>query len=270
MNQFTKFKKAFSILIATVVFSASTILGMSAANADTTAYEKIYFASGSSKLTTAAKKELRSIARTYSTATTVDVSGYVQKGVSTSNNKSLSKARAKAVMKYLKARGMTATFTYAGKGLPSSKSTSSKARRVTLKVSTATGSTVSGNFAGTVPLSPTLLPLRSAFSPLSPCAGVGNLKVTLDGATDFVSQEIDVADDCTATYSIPNVEPGTYKVVATVDLGTTLGDVARGATLEGWSIENITGTNTLQLTKSELVISADTTLDIKPTFSLVI
>lgn len=267
MKRLTNFKKLFSIALAGVVFTASTILGISAASADSTSYEKVYFATGSSKLSAATKKELRSIAKTYSTATAVDVTGYVQKGTSTSNNKSLAKARAKAVVKYLKARGMTATFTYTGHGLPHSKSSSSKARRVTLELTTATPAAttakVSGTFVSTVPGS-NFLPIRSV---LPTCADIGNLKVTLDGASDFASQEIDVAADCSASYSIPDVAFGTYTVVATVDLGATLAGFNPTVVLSGWTSSLDPTSHILTLTKTDLVVSADTTLDIKPTFT---
>ncbi len=106
----------------------------SASTSPTKSWEKVYFAAGSTTLTKAAKTELRQIAREYAGASTIVVTGYVQKGGSTWNNYTLAKKRAKAVTKYLKARGMTAKLTTKSGGVPKTGGTSTKARRATLAI----------------------------------------------------------------------------------------------------------------------------------------
>ncbi len=108
--------------------------GASASATDTKSWEKVYFAAGSTSLTKAAKTELRQIAREYAGASTIVVTGYVQKGGSAWNNYTLAKKRAKAVTSYLKARGMTAKLTTKSGGVPKTAGTSKKARRATLAI----------------------------------------------------------------------------------------------------------------------------------------
>ena len=238
----------------------------SAANADSVAYEKVYFAKGSAKLTPTAKKELRQIAVEYAGATSVQVTGYVQSGKSSSNNKALSKARAKAVVKYLKARGLKATFTSSGKGLPASKPSSDKARRVTLKIQTvsavaapaptAATHTVSGALNGSVPVGFLRLALGG------PCDGIGNLNVSLDGAVDYASPAIQITPTCTANFSIPAVAAGSYTVTATIDIKDM--QFVEGATADGWVVTN-SGT-IYTFTKTGFVVDSDENLPISPVF----
>lgn len=136
---FFDMRKFTSIFISLAV-AVSGLLGLSASAsaAATISYEKVYFASESAALTTSAKKELRHIAKEYSTATAVTVTGYVQSAGSPSNNAKLSKARAKAVAKYLKAQGMKAAITTKSGGVPGTNGKSAKARRATLALTTPT------------------------------------------------------------------------------------------------------------------------------------
>ncbi len=122
---------ALAILIASISLSGTSA---SAATTPTKSWEKVYFAPDSTELTKAAKIELRQIAREYAGASTIVVTGYVQKGGSTWNNYTLAKKRAKAVTKYLKARGMTAKLTTKSGGVPKTGGTSTKARRATLAI----------------------------------------------------------------------------------------------------------------------------------------
>ena len=96
--------------------------------------KKIYFEPMSSKLTSASKKALRKIARDYKYCSSIKLNGYVQKSADSSNDAKLSRARAKAVAKYLKAKGVTGRVTFSGNGAPESQAAKAKARRVTIKI----------------------------------------------------------------------------------------------------------------------------------------
>lgn len=92
----------------------------------------VYFASGSAKLTKAAKAELREIAAAYVEVGEFLITGYVQKSGSSKNDYKLSAARAKAVKQFLvKNGGSTQMFTVAA-GVPSSNKSAASARRVTI------------------------------------------------------------------------------------------------------------------------------------------
>lgn len=114
------------------VYYGKTLDTINSVSSSSSIKKKVYFAPGSAKLTKAAKKTLNKIAKDYKSGVSIDINGYVQKAGTSSNNKALSKARAKAVAKYLKSKGITATITYSGNGLPSSKKTATKARRATV------------------------------------------------------------------------------------------------------------------------------------------
>lgn len=117
------------------VYYGKTLETINSVSASSTSIKKkVYFAPGSAVLTSAAKKTLNKIAKDYKTGATIDINGYVQKAGSASNNKALSKARAKAVAKYLKSKGVSATITYSGNGLPATKSKATKARRATVTI----------------------------------------------------------------------------------------------------------------------------------------
>ncbi len=122
---------ALAMLVASISLSGTSA---SAATTDTKSWEKVYFAPDSTMLTKAAKTELRQIAREYAGASTIVVTGYVQKGGSPWNNYTLAKKRAKAVTKYLKARGMTAKLTTKSGGVPKTGGATTKARRATLAI----------------------------------------------------------------------------------------------------------------------------------------
>ena len=92
----------------------------------------VYFASGSAKLTKAAKAELREIAAAYVEVGEFLITGYVQKSGNSKNDYKLSAARAKAVKQFLvKNGGSTQMFTVAA-GVPSSNKSAASARRVTI------------------------------------------------------------------------------------------------------------------------------------------
>lgn len=94
----------------------------------------VYFDVNSAALSSSAKKVLAKVAKSYKSGVTINISGYVQDAGSSTNNKSLSAARAKAIAKFLKSKGVTATITTSGKGTPSSKAKAAKARRATLTI----------------------------------------------------------------------------------------------------------------------------------------
>lgn len=93
----------------------------------------IYFAPGSSKLSTKAKREIKSIIES-SPAGIYKVTGYVQKSKSTKNNSKLSVARARAVENYMLSLGASVNFTVVIETgeLSGKESKSHRARRATL------------------------------------------------------------------------------------------------------------------------------------------
>jgi outer membrane protein OmpA-like peptidoglycan-associated protein len=81
------------------------------------AKSRIYFRAHSAKLTSRGKAKLQQLA-VGSSFVYVSVNGYVNKWGSSKNNLSLSRARAKAVVTYLKELGLQGTFHVKGKGVP--------------------------------------------------------------------------------------------------------------------------------------------------------
>ena len=78
----------------------------------------VYFGAGSAVLTKDAKSELKKLAqRTRATARQVVAIGYVQESGNTANDRSLSKARADVVAKYLRAQGVKGAYAVYGKGV---------------------------------------------------------------------------------------------------------------------------------------------------------
>ena len=78
-----------------------------------------YFAAGSSRLTPQAQHSLTLLARSIPKAAKgvrVNVTGFVQPTNFSGNDKSLSTARARAVSQYLRAHGLSGTYTVSGKG----------------------------------------------------------------------------------------------------------------------------------------------------------
>ncbi len=97
----------------------------------------IYFGIKSAKLSAHDKAQLDKYTGHLWGLDSVKVIGYVQKGKSNKNNKSLSLARANVVASYLKVRNKYATISVEARGLPEKNVHSNKARRVTLEFSTA-------------------------------------------------------------------------------------------------------------------------------------
>jgi outer membrane protein OmpA-like peptidoglycan-associated protein len=98
-----------------------------------TAKATVSFDPLSAVLTPKAKKALRSLARkTKGTATAGFAIGYVQKDGNSANNASLSKQRARAIVRFLKANGVTAPLSSRGNGALTKKKTG---RSATISVS---------------------------------------------------------------------------------------------------------------------------------------
>ena len=95
----------------------------------------IYFGMKSAKLSIQDKAQLDKYTGHLFAHHNVKVIGYVQKGKSNKNNKSLSLARANAVANYLKAHNKYAEIIVEARGLPQKNIHSKKARRVTLEFS---------------------------------------------------------------------------------------------------------------------------------------
>lgn len=109
----------------------------SAAPAPATSRTRIYFDVMSAKLTGAAKRELRTLVkRTGKQASIVAVVGKVQPTNVTANDISLSKARAHAVAKYLRALGLKGAYSMHGAGR--AQEMGAKARRVSIVIRTIT------------------------------------------------------------------------------------------------------------------------------------
>jgi outer membrane protein OmpA-like peptidoglycan-associated protein len=98
-----------------------------------TAKATVSFDPLSAVLTPKAKKALRSLAqKTKGTATAGFAIGYVQKDGNSANNASLSKQRARAIVRFLKANGVTAPLSSRGNGALTKKKTG---RSATISVS---------------------------------------------------------------------------------------------------------------------------------------
>lgn len=92
----------------------------------------VYFAADSSKLTSKAKGQLRTLVkRTGKQAVSVTCVGYVQKSNTKANDQSLSKARASSVAAYLRTLGLKGLYKVRGDGVGGS---DSAARKVTVSV----------------------------------------------------------------------------------------------------------------------------------------
>jgi outer membrane protein OmpA-like peptidoglycan-associated protein len=95
----------------------------------------VYFDRMSSHLDAADRKKLDRIAtKVGNRSTRVNITGYVQASSDTSNDKSLSTARARAVAKYLRSKGVRGTFTVRGVGVFDGPSDKARSARVEIRV----------------------------------------------------------------------------------------------------------------------------------------
>ena len=100
----------------------------------------VYFVAGSAKLDVSAKRTLNVWAGRLKYASKVDVIGYVHPTKNVANNKTLSLARAKSVVTYLKALGVKALFTPKGASVPKNNGNARSARRAEVLVTQLIGS----------------------------------------------------------------------------------------------------------------------------------
>ena len=95
----------------------------------------VSFKARSSKLSTAEKRKLRSIAKKYNTKITGGtIVGYVQRDSTRANDNKLSAARARVIAKYLASQGVKVSLVTQGKGVLSS-SVSARKSMITLNYS---------------------------------------------------------------------------------------------------------------------------------------
>lgn len=93
----------------------------------------VYFGRGSSTLDAADRKELDRLVRKVGDSTQrVRITGYVQASSTTSNDQSLSRARARSVAKYLRSQGVDAKYTIRGRGVLDAPSDEARSARVTV------------------------------------------------------------------------------------------------------------------------------------------
>lgn len=205
------------VLIGLATAVALIFGSIGAADASSSKAGTVYFASGSSVLSKDAKKKLNALVTDLNAGSSVTVNGYVQKAGTNSNNKSLSKARAKAVAKYLKSKGVTVTIEYSGKSLPASKVTSSKARRASIYLTPATASAPLPTYSVTGSL--------KIYTEVTDCNEHFVDSVSLiasDGSTVKAVSDLKVSDSlldtttfpytCTYNWTLTEVPAGNYSV----------------------------------------------------------
>jgi hypothetical protein len=125
------FKKVL-ISLAAIALTATGMTSASTASDKLAEAGTVYFASGSAKLTPAAKQTLKLIAANYAEVNTFVITGYVQKTRNTNNDFSLSKARALRAKKFLRNVGGSPAMITIAYGVTDAGSTPAKARKVVI------------------------------------------------------------------------------------------------------------------------------------------
>ena len=93
----------------------------------------VYFGRGSSSLDAADRKKLdRLVRKVGDSPQRVRITGYVQASSTTSNDQSLSRARARSVAAYLRSQGVDAKYTVRGRGVLDAPSDEARSARVTV------------------------------------------------------------------------------------------------------------------------------------------
>ena len=123
------FKKVL-ISLAAIALTATGMTSASTASDEMAEAGTVFFASGSARLTPAAKQTLKLIAANYSEINTFVLTGYVQKTRSSKNDYSLSKARALRAKKFLRTVGGSPAMITIAYGVTDTGSTAANARKV--------------------------------------------------------------------------------------------------------------------------------------------
>jgi hypothetical protein len=243
------FKKVL-ISLAAIALTATGMTSASTASEEMAEAGTVYFASGSARLTPAAKQTLKLIAANYSEVNTFVITGYVQKTRNTKNDDSLSKARALRAKKFLRTVGGSPAMITVAYGVTDSGSSAASARKVVVSYNQQeldvlpdlTVTNIYGNYLWT-------------------CATSLVVDNGVDDAVtktyyDFETEQ--GIDDCvgsapgdeaesfeTVDYSeaFANLAPGTYELtinyVANPEAATCF-DFSRHQTIRGWYLDSCT------------------------------
>lgn len=258
------FKKVL-ISLAAIALTATGMTSASTASDEMAEAGTVYFASGSARLTPAAKQTLKLIAANYSEVNTFVLTGYVQKTRNTNNDFSLSKARALRAKKFLRTVGGSPAMITIAYGVTDSRSTAAKARKVVISYN-----------QQELDVLPDLTVTNIYGNDMWACA---TSLVADNGVDDAVTRNFDGEDDCigsgdgeefeTVDYSeaFANLAPGTYELSLsyTANPGmVSCFDFSRHQTIRGWYLDSCTPSGdeyALLVTYTKTVeINADTTV----------
>jgi hypothetical protein len=240
------FKKVL-ISLAAIALTATGMTSASTASEEMAEAGTVYFASGSAKLTPAAKQTLKLIAANYSEVNTFVITGYVQKTRNTKNDDSLSKARALRAKKFLRTVGGSPAMITVAYGVADSGSTAASARKVVVSYN-----------QQELDVLPDLTVTNIYGNELWTCA---TSLVVDNGVDDAVTKTfIDIeteteTDNCvgsgdgdefdTVDYSeaFANLAPGTYELTfnyAANPYAVSCFDFSRHQTIRGWYLDSCT------------------------------
>lgn len=264
------FKKVL-ISLAAIALTATGMTSASTASDQLAEAGTVFFASGSAKLTPAAKQTLKLIAANYSEVNTFVITGYVQKTRNTNNDFSLSKARALRAKKFLRNVGGSPAMITIAYGVAATNATAASARKVVVSYN-----------QQELDVLPDLTVTNIYGNDLWACA---TSLVVDNGVDDAVTktyldiENMEGPETCvgsgdgenfeTVDYSesFANLAPGTYDLTLnyTANPGAvTCFDFSRHQSIRGWYLDSCSsgsfmGSITLSYTKT-VEISADTTV----------
>jgi hypothetical protein len=250
------------------------------ATAKSTAPTKtVYFSSGQSKLDASTKASLSALAKTIKRSDKVFVRGYVQKSGSSKNDMTLATARATSVKAYLVARGVKASISVKGYGLPKSQRSSEKSRRAEIFVIPAAVTPKPTRKPTTKPSpSPTRSPSVSPSPSTSPSqlgpssisgsiiyAGCNRNLSTLEYVKLYAGSEVvrtinapawsDNPNACWYDYSFEDLPDGIYRVVHSFSVQGNLGFWMPGVQNPGnWTVND--GPTSQRAVSPQLIVDA--------------
>jgi hypothetical protein len=237
------FKKVL-VSLAAIALSATGMTSVSTANDQLAKAGTVFFASGSAKLTPAAKQTLKAIASNYVEVNTFVITGYVQKTSNTDNDFSLSKARALRVKKFLRNVGGSPAMITIAYGVTAKNSTAAQARKVVVAYN-----------QQELDVLPDLSVTNIYGNDMWACA----MSLVVDnGSDDAVTKEYDAEDgdgECVGsgegeafetvdyTETFANLTPGTYELTLSYVANpyeVSCFDFTKHQSIRGWYLDSCT------------------------------
>jgi hypothetical protein len=246
------FKKVL-ISLAAIALTATGMTSASTASEEMAEAGTVYFASGSARLTPAAKQTLKLIAANYSEVNTFVITGYVQKTRNTKNDDSLSKARALRAKKFLRTVGGSPAMITVAYGVTDSGSSAASARKVVVSYNQQeldvlpdlTVTNIYGSYIWTCATSlvvdngvddavtKTYFDIENEQTEDEDCVG----SATGDDVENF--ETVDYSE------AFANLAPGTYELTINYvanPLAASCFDFSRHQTIRGWYLDSCTST----------------------------